>query len=184
MGKKISIDSATMVNKGLEIIEAKYLFDLDISKINVLIHPQAIVHGLVTYQDNSIISFMSYPDMRVPISNLLFSDIKVNIDDLYLDLAKIETLNFYEVDPKKFPAINLAKEIVNKGGLAPNGFNYVNEKLVNLFLAKKIRFSDIINFNIATMDKYFGMNSNIEKPTIDDIFNFNKWIDENIYLGE
>ena len=184
MGKKISIDSATMVNKGLEIIEAKYLFDLDISKINVLIHPQAIVHGLVTYQDNSIVSFMSYPDMRIPISNLLFSDMKVNIDDLYLDLAKIETLNFYEVDPKKFPAINFAKEIVNKGGLAPNGFNYTNEKLVNLFLDKKIRFSDIINFNIATMDKYFGMNSNIEKPTIDDIFNFNKWIDENIYLGE
>ena len=184
MGKKISIDSATMVNKGLEIIEAKYLFDLDISKINVLIHPQAIVHGLVTYQDNSIVSFMSYPDMRVPISNLLFSDMKVNMDDLYLDLAKIETLNFYEVDPKKFPAINLAKEIVNIGGLAPNGFNYTNEKLVNLFLDKKIRFSDIINFNIATMDKYFGMNSNIEKPTIDDIFNFNKWIDENIYLGE
>ena len=77
-----------------------------------------------------------------------------------------------------------AKEIVNKGGLAPNGFNYANDKLVNLFLDKKIRFSDIINFNIATMDKYFGMNSNIEKPTIDDIFNFNKWIDENIYLGE
>ena len=83
----------------------------------------------------------------------------------------------------RFPSINLAKDAVIKGGLAPNGFNYVNEKLVNLFLDKKIKFLDIINFNIATLDKYFKTNSNIEKPTIDDIFSFNKWIDENIYLG-
>tara|TARA_Y100000741_G_scaffold361389_2_gene345268 strand:+ start:5609 stop:6760 length:1152 start_codon:yes stop_codon:yes gene_type:complete len=184
MGKKISIDSATMVNKGLEIIEAKHLFDIDIKKINVLIHPQAIVHGLVSYKDSSIISFMSFPDMRVPISNLLFPNIKINIDDLHLDLAQVETLNFYEVDKMKFPAINYVKDIMDKGGLAPNGFNYTNDKLVNFFLNRRIKFLDIINFNIATLDKFFATNSNIKKPTIDDILNFNKWIDENIYLGE
>ena len=184
MGKKISVDSATMVNKALEVIEAKYIFDLDIDKINVLTHPQAIIHGFVTYKDNSIVSFMSYPDMRIPISNLLFPNKEVNLDELYLDLAKIESLNFYKIDEKKFPAINLARDVVNKGGLAPNGFNYINEKLVNLFLDKKISFLDIVNLNIATLDKYFAKNTNIEKPTLDDIINFNKWIDENIYLGE
>tara|TARA_B100000686_G_C16670967_1_gene906423 strand:- start:46 stop:1197 length:1152 start_codon:yes stop_codon:yes gene_type:complete len=184
MGKKISVDSATMVNKGLEIIEAKYLFDIDIRKINVLIHPQAIVHGFVSYKDSSIISFMSFPDMRVPISNLLFPCSKINIDDLHLDLAQIETLNFYKVDKMKFPVIDYVNQIMDMGGLAPHGFNYTNDKLVNLFLNKKIKFLDIINFNISTLDKYFAINSNIEKPTIDDIFHFNKWIDGNIYLGE
>ena len=184
MGKKISIDSSTMVNKGLEVIEAKYLFNLDINKINVLTHPQAIIHGFITYKDNSIFSFMSYPDMRIPISNLLFPNKDVDLNDLYLDLAKIGTLNFYEVDEKKFPAIGFAKEVTRIGGLAPNGFNYVNGKLVNLFIKKEIGFLDIINFNIATLEKYFATNSNIKKPTIDDILNFNKWIDENIYLGD
>tara|TARA_B100001250_G_C19815594_1_gene798148 strand:- start:3094 stop:4242 length:1149 start_codon:yes stop_codon:yes gene_type:complete len=184
MGKKISIDSATMVNKGLEIIEAKHLFNLEINQINVLVHPQAIVHGIVTYKDNSMISFMSYPDMRIPISSLLFSNKEVNLNDLNVDLANIETLNFYEVDENRFPAINVVKEVINKGGLAPNGFNYANEKLVNHFINKNIGFLDIVNFNIETLDKYFGTNSNIENPTIDDILNFNKWIDENIYLGE
>ena len=184
MGKKISIDSATMMNKGLEVIEAKYIFDLDIEKINILVHPQAIVHGLVTYMDNSIISFMSNPDMRIPISNLLFPNKKVDLDDLYLDLSKVKTLNFYEVDRNKFPAINLVKEVMYQGGLAPNGMNYINDKLVNLFLLNRIGFLDIVNYNIATLEKFFSKNSNIEKPSIDDIINFNKWIDSNIYLGE
>jgi len=184
MGKKISVDSATMANKGLEVIEAKYLFNLDIDKINVLTHPQAIIHGFVAYKDSSIFSFMSYPDMRIPISNLLFPNKEIDLNDLYLDLAKIETLNFYEVDEKKFPAISFAKDVTRMGGLAPNGFNYTNDKLVNLFINKKIGFLDIINFNIATLEKFFATNSNIKKPTIDDIFNFNNWIDGNIYLGE
>ena len=184
MGKKISIDSATMVNKGLELIEARFLFNLATDKINVLVHPQAIIHGFVTYKDNSTVSFMSYPDMRIPISNLLFPDKNVDLNDLYLDLAKIKTLSFYDVDDNKFPAINFAKEVSRIGGLAPNAFNYVNEKLVNLFIDKRIQFLDIVNFNISTLEKYFASNSNINKPTIDDIYNFNKWIDSNIYLGD
>ena len=184
MGKKISVDSATMINKGLELIEAKYLFDLDVADINVLIHPQAIVHGLVTYRNNSTICFMSYPDMRIPISNLLFSDSKNYLDDLYLDLTKVQTLDFYNVDEKKFPAIQFARDVVRQGGLAPNGFNYANDKLVSLFLKKKIGFLDIVNFNMKTLEKYFAYNYNIEMPTVEDIFIFNKWIDKNIYLGE
>ena len=184
MGKKISVDSATMVNKGLEVIEAKYLFNLSVDKINVLIHPEAIIHGLVTYIDNSIISFMSYPDMRIPISNLLFPNKDQNLNNLYVDFAKIRSLNFYEVDNNKFPAINYAKDIIKLGGLAPNGFNYANDKLVDLFISRKINFLDIVNFNIATLEKYFASNSNVKKPTIDDIYNFNKWIDSNIYLGD
>tara|TARA_Y100001970_G_C14163801_1_gene820092 strand:+ start:408 stop:1559 length:1152 start_codon:yes stop_codon:yes gene_type:complete len=184
MGKKISIDSATMVNKGLEIIEAKYLFNVSIDKINVLTHPQAIIHGLVTYKDNSTISFMSHPDMRIPISSLLFPDKQVELDDLYLNLTKIETLNFYEIDDEKFPAIGVAKEVIRMGGLAPNGFNYINDKLVNLFIKEKIGFLDIVNFNVSTLEKYFANNSNINNPTINDIIDFNKWIDRNIYLGD
>ena len=184
MGNKISIDSSTLMNKGLEVIEAKYLFNLDIDQINVLVHPQAVVHGIVTYKDNSMISLMSLPDMRIPISSLLFPKKEVSLDDLNIDLANIETLNFYEIDESKFPAIKVAKEVLDKGGLAPNAFNYTNEKLVNHFINKNIGFLDIVNFNIETLDKYFAKNSNIENPTIDDILNMNKWIDENIYLGE
>ena len=127
---------------------------------------------------------MSHPDMRIPISNLLFPDKQVDLDDLYLNLAKIETLNFYEVDEKKFPAIGVAKEVIKMGGLAPNGFNYINDKLVNLFINEEIGFLDIINFNVATLEKYFANNSNISNPTIDNIIDFNKWIDYNIYLGD
>mgnify|MGYP001219141994 CR=1 FL=1 len=183
MGKKISVDSATMVNKGLELIEASYLFNLDISRINVLIHPQSIIHGLITYHDNSIVCYMSYPDMRVPISNLLFGDNKAQISGIDLDLSKIKELNFIDVDEKRFPSIKLSREVAKIGGLAPNGFNYINEKLVNLFLDNKIGFIDIVDYNEATLERFFASNSNIDNPSIEDINEFNKWIDNNIFLG-
>ena len=184
MGKKISLDSATMVNKGLELIEAKYFFNLDVNKIKVLIHPQAIIHGLISFTDSSMISFMSQPDMRIPISNLLFKNKKIMLNDLSLDLSTIKTLNFYNVDDKKFPAVRIAKEVAILGGLAPNGFNYINDKLANLFIKKKIGFLDIVNFNEVTLEKYFAKNSNIKEPSVGDIVEFNRWIDKNIYLGE
>ena len=184
MGKKISVDSATMMNKSLEIIEAKYLFNLKNDEINALIHPEAIVHGLVTYRDNSMISFMSCPDMKIPISNLLFPNREASLNELSIDLSEIKTLNFYSIDHDRFPAIKYCHEVLNLGGLAPCGFNYANEKLVNLFLKNKIRFLDIVQFNINTLDKFFAKNNNILYPATEDINNFNEWIDNNIYLGE
>ena len=184
MGKKISLDSATMINKGLELIEAKYFFDIDVNKINILIHPQAIIHGLISFHDGSVISFMSQPDMRVPISNLLFKNKRIKLSDLSLDLANIRTLNFLNVDTAKFPAVRIAREVAVLGGLAPHGFNYINDKLTNLFMKKKIGFLDIVNFNEITLNKFFSRNPNQKKPSINDIVEFNKWIDRNIYLGE
>ena len=114
-----------------------------------------------------------------------------------LNLEKLDTRlikNFEErnlskhslgwISDYRLTAINLVKEVMYQGGLAPNGMNYINDKLVNLFLLNRIGFLDIVNYNIATLEKFFSKNSNIEKPSIDDIINFNKWIDSNIYLGE
>jgi 1-deoxy-D-xylulose-5-phosphate reductoisomerase len=107
MGKKISIDSATMMNKALELIEAKYLFNLKNNEIGALIHPEAILHGLVSYIDNSMIGFMSRPDMRIPISNLLSQNDYITNDNLEINLGKIGSLNFHEIDNHKFPIMKI-----------------------------------------------------------------------------
>ena len=180
MGKKISVDSSNMMNKSLELIEAKYLFDLSFSKISALIHPQSIIHGMVKYNDNSIISLLSYPDMEIPISNL-FNPKKDNIVSGYnLDLTKHSPLEFFDIDENRFPSIKLCKNIMDIGGLAPHAFNYINDKMVQKFLERKIGYLNIVIFNEILMDKLFKNNSNIEYPSIQDINELNTWIDNNI----
>ncbi len=154
MGRKISVDSATMMNKGLEVIEAKWLFKLDHRKIDILVHPEGIVHSLVEFQDASVIAQMSVPDMKIPIAyGLGFPErIKSGANSLRLD--EIGQLNFSRPDLKKFPSINIAREALISGGTASTLLNAANEEAVGAFLNNKISFiqiPEIISFVMDTI---------------------------------
>ncbi|MDC3086627.1 1-deoxy-D-xylulose-5-phosphate reductoisomerase [Pelagibacteraceae bacterium] len=183
MGKKISIDSATMVNKALEIIEAKYLFNLDDSQIDAVIHPQAIVHAMVNYKNGITTALLNKPDMRIPISSLFFKFNDYSNKSKQLKLLDYSKLEFLPINAKRYPAIILGREVMKIGGLAPNAFNYLNEILVRYFLKGAIKFVDITALNEINLEKIFAKNRNIVKPSLEDIKNINNWIDENIYLG-
>ncbi len=143
MGPKITIDSASLMNKGLEVIEAKWLFDLDISRIDVLIHPQSIVHSLIELIDGSILAQLGIADMRIPIAYALTYPDRIPNDLPLLDLAKAGRLDFHPPDMKKFPCLALAYEAGRAGGTAPAVLNAANEAAVSAFLEKKIRFCDL-----------------------------------------
>ncbi len=143
MGAKISIDSATLMNKGLELIEASFLFNRPSQEIDVIIHPQSIVHSMVEYIDGSVLSQMGSPDMRTPIAYALGWPERVSAPVEALDLAKISNLTFYDPDHEKFPALTLARNALETGGHAPNIFNAANEVAVEQFLNGKIGFLDI-----------------------------------------
>ncbi|VAX15947.1 1-deoxy-D-xylulose 5-phosphate reductoisomerase [hydrothermal vent metagenome] len=143
MGPKISIDSATMMNKGLEVIEARWLFNLPTSKIEVLIHPQSIIHSMVEFYDTSVIAQMGLPDMRAPISFALNYPNRLKVDIPRLDLTKIKKLTFEPPDIKKFPSLKLAYDALSTGGSAPAVLNAANEVAVAAFLEKKIAFTAI-----------------------------------------
>ena len=183
MGKKISIDSATMMNKALEIIEAKYLFNLNDNEINAIIHPQAIVHALVNYGNGISTAILNKPDMQIPISTLFYKFDEFSTFKNILDFESYSNLEFIPIDNKKFPAVNLGFQVMKMGGLAPHVFNYLNEKLVNLFIRKKIKFINIVKFNEINLDMIFAKNSNITNPRPNDIRNINNWIDNNLYIG-
>ncbi len=169
MGKKITVDSSTLMNKGLEIIEACILFNIEPNKINALIHPESIIHGLIEFKDSSIHAFLSQPSMEVSISSLLFDDNNVKLDNHKLDLSSIGSLNFVEIDSDKFKAIELAKYSLNHGGLGPAILNYTNELMVSLFLDNKISFTDITENNKKIMELFMLDNNNIKNPSINDI---------------
>jgi 1-deoxy-D-xylulose-5-phosphate reductoisomerase len=177
MGKKITIDSSTLMNKGLEIIEACILFNIKPININALIHPESIVHALVEFKDSSVHAFLSKPSMEISISSALFESDSINLDKLSLDLNKISSLNFIDVDNNKFKAINLGKKSIEYGGLAPAILNYTNELMVDYFLNKKILFTDIVENNEIILDKFISDNNNIKDPNIDDIIQSFKIID-------
>lgn len=143
MGKKISIDSATLMNKGLEVIEARWLFDTDIENIEVLIHPQSIVHSMVEYIDGSVISQMGIADMRIPIAYALSYPERLRIGLNRLNLASSAKLEFLPPDFKRFPALKLAYQVCKRGGLLPAAMNAANEVAVESFLENKIRFPEI-----------------------------------------
>ena len=182
MGKKISIDSATMVNKALEIIEAKYLFDLHDDQINAIIHPQAIVHAMVNYKNGITTALLNKPDMRIPISSLFFKFNGYSSKTKHLDLLEYSKLEFYQINTARYPAIKLGREVMKIGGLAPNAFNYLNEILVSYFLKGVIKFVDITALNEINLEKIFSKNINIMSPSLSDIKNINSWIDKNLYL--
>ncbi|MEN8143083.1 MAG: 1-deoxy-D-xylulose-5-phosphate reductoisomerase, partial [Thermodesulfobacteriota bacterium] len=143
MGAKISIDSATLMNKGLEVIEARYLFDIEVDKIEVLVHPQSIVHSMVEFQDGSFIAHLGIPDMKIPIAYALTFPERLDLDLPRLDLANSPNLEFHAPDLEKFPALRMAYEVCAKGGTLPATLNGANEVAVAAFLAEKLSFPGI-----------------------------------------
>lgn len=157
MGSKITIDSATMMNKGLEVIEARWLFDVPLEKIQVVVHPQSILHSAVEYMDSSVIGQMGNPDMRIPIAYAFSYPERMDLSDVTqpLDLFSFkEGMSFYPADRSVFKTIDLAYEACREGGSCPVVLNGANEVLVDLFLHGKIRFIDIQNFLIQMMESH------------------------------
>ncbi len=143
MGRKISVDSATMMNKALEVVEANWLFGMAPERIDVLIHPQSIVHALVEYVDGSVVAQMACPDMRVPIAAALAHPDRIESGAGHLDLASVGKLAFENPDPDRFPALRLGYQALARGGTAPAILNAANEIAVEAFLARKLRFPEI-----------------------------------------
>jgi len=144
MGKKISIDSATLMNKGLEVIEARWLFDMPIDDIKVVIHPQSIVHSLVEFQDGSVVAQLGIPDMRIPIAYALAYPQRLPLALKPLQLSLCGNLQFHEPDYERFPALALAYQAIRHGGVMPAVLNGANEIAVGAFLEGRINFSEII----------------------------------------
>ena len=153
MGAKISVDSATMMNKGLELIEAHYLFALPESQIDVLIHPESIIHSLVHHTDGSVLAQLGMPDMAIPIAYALSWPNRIKVATPRLDLAALKTLNFAHPDAKRFPALLLARAALNAGSAHLIALNAANEIAVAAFLAGKIKFTDIVRIVEKLLEK-------------------------------
>lgn len=171
MGRKISIDSATLMNKGLEVIEAKWLFGVDSTDINVLVHPQSIVHSMVQFIDGSVMAQLGNPDMKLPIQYALSYPNRIYNDYERLDLAKISSLTFEKPDVNTFPCLKLAYDSLKKGGTYCTVLNAANEILVNEFLNDRIKFYDIPMYIEKALEKH----SSIEKPTLEEILHIDDW---------
>jgi 1-deoxy-D-xylulose-5-phosphate reductoisomerase len=143
MGKKITLDSATLTNKGLEVIEARWLFDLDHERIKVLIHPESIVHGMVELRDGSVLAYLAHPDMRIPISFALNEGVRTKLPFGKVKLATLRKLTFSTPDVERFPALKLAYDALDAGDSAPIVFNAANEVAAAAFMEGRIRFTDI-----------------------------------------
>jgi len=151
MGRKISVDSATMMNKGLELIEAFHLFGVAAARLEVLVHPQSIVHSLVEYEDGSVLAQMGNPDMRTPIAQALAHPDRIDSGVAPLDLVAIGRLEFEAPDAQRFPCLRLAREALAAGGAAPCILNAANEIAVAAFLERAIRFTDIAAITEAVL---------------------------------
>jgi 1-deoxy-D-xylulose-5-phosphate reductoisomerase len=143
MGRKISVDSATMMNKGLEIIEARWLFNAAEHEIDVIIHPESVIHSLVEYVDGSVLAQLGNPDMRTPIAQALGFPVRIEAGVSFLDLASTGRLNFSSPDERRFPCLRLAREVLRQGGRAPAVLNAANEIAVAAFLDLRMRFDQI-----------------------------------------
>ena len=165
MGAKITVDSASLMNKGLEVIEAKWLFDIAVSRIDVLIHPQSVVHSALELLDGSVLAQMGIADMRIPIAYALSFPDRMTNDLPALDLAKAGPLSFFPPDTKKFPCLRLALEAARIGGAAPAVLNAANEEAVAAFLENKICFHEIPNVIEKTLERH----SAIPDPSLEEI---------------
>lgn len=174
MGSKITIDSATLMNKGLEVIEAKWLFDVEIEAIEVVVHPQSIIHSMVEYIDGSVLAQLGSPDMRIPIQLALTYPERGRNAFSRLDLLKAGSLTFETPDMEVFPCLRLAYEALKAGGTLPAVLNAANEVAVNFFLDRKIGFMDIPRLVEAVMGKH---SVNI-RPSLDDIIEVDNWARE------
>ncbi len=171
MGAKITIDSATLFNKGLEVMEAKWLFDVDYDQIEVLIHPESVIHSMVEFKDHAIIGQLGTPDMRLPIQYALTYPNRVAMNGESLDLTKLNGLHFSAPDTKRFPALSLAYAAGRKGGSMPCVLNGANEKANELFRNGQIRFLDIYQLVEDAMHHHEW----IDDPTLDELIEIDKW---------
>ncbi len=165
MGKKITIDSATLVNKGLEVMEARWLFDVELDQIEVLIHPQSILHSAVEFADGSIMGQMGLPDMKLPIQYALFYPDRKPMGGPRADLCSIAQLTFEKPDMETFEGLSMALKAAEAGGTMPTVFNAANERAVSLFLQKKIRFLQIYELIAGCMSKHRIVNN----PSVNEI---------------
>ena len=172
MGAKVTIDSATMMNKGFEVIEAKWLFDLNPDQIKVVVHPESIIHSMVEFEDGAVIAQMGCPDMREPIGFALSYPQRVSVGNKKLDFASMGHLSFEAPDMKKFPCLELAYDAIKRGGNVPCALNAANEVTVAAYLKGLIGFYDIARINEKCM---LGMNFAAD-PSLEDIFLTNKEI--------
>lgn len=177
MGAKISVDSATMMNKGLELIEAAYLFDVPESRIDVLIHPQSIIHSLVAYDDGSVLAQLGLPDMRTPISYALSWPRRMPLPGLErLDLAKIGRLDFLPPDAERFPALTLARGAVSAGGGAPIVLNGANEVAVAAFLQRRIGFLTISEVSGQVLEEFLADTTARDEPArFEEVYAIDRW---------
>jgi len=171
MGEKITIDSATLMNKALEVIEARWLFDLPSEKIRVVVHPQSIVHSLVEFRDGSVICQLGPPDMRIPIQYALTYPQRKPLPVERVRLEEVARLDFQAPDPARFPALRLAYEVLDLGGTAPSVFNAANEVAVFAFLRDAIPFMEII----GTVERTLQNHQVVENPDLEAIFAADAW---------
>ena len=165
MGAKISVDSATMMNKGLELIEAYYLFPVDADRIDIVVHPQSVVHSMVGYVDGSVLAQMGSPDMRIPIGYALSWPDRMDTPASRLDFATLGSLTFEAPDMDRFPALRLAREALNSGGVTPTYLNAANEVAVKAFLDGRVGFLDIAHI----VDTVLGQSQNLTPESLDDV---------------
>ncbi len=165
MGQKITIDSATLVNKGLEVMEAKWLFGADLDQIQVVVHPQSIIHSMVQYVDGSIIAQLGMPDMKLPILYALYYPDRMPLGEKRVDFFKLHSMTFEEPDTKTFRGLKLAYDAAMAGGSMPTVYNAANEKAVGLFLQRRIDFLTIPEMIEAAMAEH----SVIDEPNVDEI---------------
>ncbi|TCS82976.1 1-deoxy-D-xylulose-5-phosphate reductoisomerase [Tepidibacillus fermentans] len=171
MGAKITIDSATMMNKGLEIIEAHWLFQMPFDKIDVMIHPESIIHSMVEYVDRAIIAQLGTPDMKVPIQYALSYPDRFELKQEPLDLTKIGSLHFQKPDFRRFPSLKMAYECGKDGGTMPTVLNAANEEIVAAFLAGKVPFIEIESFIEKVLDQHLK----ISNPNLEEIMEADQW---------
>lgn len=174
MGQKITIDSATMVNKGLEVIEAKWLFDVDIDHVQAVVQPQSIIHSMVQFKDGAVIAQLGTPDMKLPIQYALYYPERRYLAGDRLDFAKIGQITFEEPDLNNFTGLKMAYEAGRMGGSMPTVFNAANEKAVAKFLNRKIGFLDITDIIGYCMEQH----ENINHPTVEQILEIEQWVYE------
>jgi 1-deoxy-D-xylulose-5-phosphate reductoisomerase len=171
MGRKITIDSATLFNKGLEMIEARWLFNIEMARVGVVVHPQSIVHSMVEFVDGSLLAQLSTPDMCLPIQYALTYPERVGSDRVQTDFPKIGSLTFEAPDPERFPALNLARRAGEIGGTLPAVLNAANEVAVEAFVNRKIAFPQITETVRRTMDAH----EVVPHPTLEQILAADTW---------
>ena len=172
MGAKVTIDSATMMNKGFEVIEARWLFDMAPERINVVVHPESLIHSMVEFADGAVIAQLGCPDMRQPIAFALSFPARITTGGRKMDFATIGKMTFEAPDLRRFPCLELAYEALRRGGNAPCALNAANEIAVAAYLKDMISFYDIARINEKCLA---GLNF-VAEPALDDIFETNREI--------